>query len=1179
MALAQAAPVVSPAGSAKNILVLYSYGHGGKGISLFDDALLATLVNGGINTNQLYFEYLDLERNRGDAQYAVGLQELLKRKYAAHRIDLVVTVQQPARNWLLNEGRTIAPGAAAIMVQAPVPSVVEVGQRRVVSVLSRFDIQGTLRQALALFPDTRRVVLIAGSSEEDTKIESTAEQVLAPWRSKLDVEKAGHVALEDLLQRVAHIPPQSILLFTQFNRDANGQSVTSSDVEHLLVQAANAPLFGLYDFNLRNGGVGGSVVSVQGLGEQTGRLALDILSGTLQLTQSVMSVDADVVSMFDWNQIKRWGGDPSQLAAGTIFVNREPQFLERYGRYVLGIVVLFLAQSGLLGALWWSRRRSRRVERSLKESEERYRTAFMVSPDAINITRVEDGCYLEVSDGFTRMVGWTRGEAVGRTSLQLGLWASPGDRKRLMDVLRRDGFYTNQEIDFVAKDGSIISGLMSAHLMMIQGEHCLLSVTRDITDRKKVENVLAHEKALLEAIFNSIPDGVVYANVNREIVRINPAFRAIFGFDVEHLAGRSAACFYAGRDEFELQGTIRFNAQAVDQLLPYEVKYRRRDGAIFPGETLGTAVRDGSGNMLGYIAVIRDITERKQAQDKLKLAANVFTHAREGIIISAPDGAILDVNATFTDITGYAREEVIGQSTRILNSGRQSQEFYQNMWRTLAEQGHWYGEVWNRRKNGEEYAQMITISAVRDEDGEVRNYVALFSDITVQKSHEQQLEHIAHFDALTSLPNRVRLADRMQQAMVQSVRRQKRLAVAYLDLDGFKSVNDRFGHHVGDQLLVAISNRMKQTLREGDTLARLGGDEFVAVLIDLDAAPDTIPMLGRLLNAAAQPIQIGEKCLQVTASVGVTYYPQARDLDADQLLRQADLAMYQAKVAGKNRYHEFDAMQDNSLRMQNEGLERLRQALDHGEFVLHYQPKVNMRSGHVIGAEALIRWQHPERGLLAPALFLPTMEGTPLAVAVGEWVIDTALTQIETWSAQGFTLPVSVNVGAYQLQQADFLDRLRALLVAHPAVSPSWLEFEILETSALEDVLQVSLLIEACAAMGVAFALDDFGTGYSSLTYLKRLRVRTLKIDQSFVRDMLDDADDLAILQGVIGLAAAFRRNVIAEGVETVEHGALLLSLGCEEAQGYGIARPMPPQDLPAWAATWQPDSGWLDLP
>jgi diguanylate cyclase (GGDEF)-like protein/PAS domain S-box-containing protein len=571
--------------------------------------------------------------------------------------------------------------------------------------------------------------------------------------------------------------------------------------------------------------------------------------------------------------------------------------------------------------------------------------------------------------------------------------------------------------------------------------------------------------------------------------------------------------------------------------------------------------------------------ERKQAEERLHLAASVFTHAREGIMITSEDGRIIDVNEAFSRITGYSREEALGHNPRFLKSGRQERSFYVAMWQELQDKGHWQGELWNRRKNGEHYAEMKTISAVRDEQGVVRQYLSLFSDITAFKEHELQLQFNAHHDALTGLPNRTLLADRLKQAMSQTKRRGLRLAVLYLDLDGFKAVNDRHGHETGDQLLMALATRIRHALREGDTLARIGGDEFVAVMQDLCDIEQALPVVNRVLAAAAQPVAIGKLTLQVSASLGLTAYPQSEEVDADQLLRQADQAMYQAKLAGKNRCHVFDAEQDRSVRGHHESIEHIRHALLHHEFVLHYQPKVNMRTGQIVGAEALIRWQHPHRGLLAPGSFLPVIEDHPLALDIGEWVMETALQQMDTWRAAGLHLPVSINLGARQLQQPDFVERLRARLAAHPEVQHGDLELEVLETSALGDLARVSQIMVACRDMGVAFALDDFGTGYSSLAYLKRLPVHQLKIDQSFVRDMLDDPDDLAILEGVLGLSRAFHREVIAEGVETVDHGEMLLYLGCELGQGYGIARPMPAEAIPAWAASWQPDPRWLNLP
>jgi len=462
---------------------------------------------------------------------------------------------------------------------------------------------------------------------------------------------------------------------------------------------------------------------------------------------------------------------------------------------------------------------------------------------------------------------------------------------------------------------------------------------------------------------------------------------------------------------------------------------------------------------------------------------------------------------------------------------------------------------------------------------EIGHLISSFNCLLVKLNDNQtELAQLAHFDPLTALPNRVLLADRLHQVMLQTQRSRQLLVVAYLDLDGFKIINDTHGHAIGDQVLIELANRMKHTLREGDTLARLGGDEFVAVLLDQKDVVTCVPILNRMLAAAAEPLNIGSLVLQVSASIGVTLYPQTDEVDADQLLRQADQAMYKAKLVGKNRYCIFDADQDRSLRGHNESLEHIRNALTRREFVLYYQPKVNMRTGTVIGAEALIRWQHPERGLLPPAVFLPLIEDHQLAVEIGEWVIDTALNQMELWRASGLNISVSVNVGARQLQQADFVSRLRDNMLAHPTILPRDLVLEVLETSALGDLARISKVIESCREIGVMFALDDFGTGYSSLTYLKHLPVAQLKIDQSFVRDMLVDPDDLAILGGVLSLANSFRRQVIAEGVETIEHGEMLLQLGCELAQGYGIARPMPAVDLPAWTRQWQMDPAWRNV-
>ncbi len=689
---------------------------------------------------------------------------------------------------------------------------------------------------------------------------------------------------------------------------------------------------------------------------------------------------------------------------------------------------------------------------------------------------------------------------------------------------------------------------------------------------------LGQRESLLKQVLDTSSVAIFLVDRDGCLTQANQRMAEMFGISVDALVGSAYASLVPLADRKTAQQRLLGSMDNEKSSIGVDRLFCRGDQSEFWGHLTARRLVDARGEDHGLVGVIADITVRKEAEERNRLAASVFSHAREGITITAADGTIIDVNDAFTRITGYTREEALGRNPRIIKSNHHEPEFYAAMWRDLIDKGYWNGEIWNRRKSGELYPELLTISAVRDEQGATLHYVALFTDITPMKEHEEQLRHMAHFDLLTTLPNRVLLGDRLHQAMTQTLRRKQLLTVGYLDLDGFKAVNDTHGHKLGDQLLVALASRMRQTLREGDTLARLGGDEFVVVLIDIDDVSASLPMLNRLLSAAAQPVRVGDQVLQVSASLGVTFYPQSDEVDADKLLRQADQAMYQAKLAGKNRYQIFDADQDRSLRGRHESLERIRCALVDNEFVLYYQPKVNMRTGRVVGAEALIRWQHPEKGLLAPALFLPVIENHPLSVEVGEWVIGRALEQIQAWHETGLDIPVSVNVCPRQLQQVDFASRLQQILALHPAVKSGDLTLEVLETSALEDLAGVSTVIEECRGLGVHFSLDDFGTGYSSLTYLKRLSVDQLKIDQSFVRDMLDDPDDLTILEGVISLAGAFRREVIAEGVETVAHGEMLLLLGCELAQGYGIARPMPAAALPGWAAAWSPDPRWETL-
>ncbi|NDY95983.1 EAL domain-containing protein [Wenzhouxiangella limi] len=697
--------------------------------------------------------------------------------------------------------------------------------------------------------------------------------------------------------------------------------------------------------------------------------------------------------------------------------------------------------------------------------------------------------------------------------------------------------------------------------------------------RGKIERQLADERRRLGEIIDGTDAGTWEWNLETGEMRFNHRWAEMLGVaSVEDLPPTSSDWAHHVHPDDARVGMENLigHLKGLQPNLETEIRVRRADGSWLWILVRGRASHreaDGRARLISGIAI--DIQQRKQAEAELRKAASVFTHSGEGILITDLDNRIVEINEGFTRITGYPREEILGRKPSVLSSGRHDEGFYSAMWRDLLADGYWSGEIWNRRRDGTEYAQRLTISTVRDDDGKPSHYVGLFADITAQKNYQRELERMAHYDSLTGLPNRILLGDRLSQAMSQARRNGQQIAVAYIDLDNFKSINDRHGHRAGDQVLRAVAQLFCEVLRETDTVARPGGDEFVAILTGLGAETQLDRLLQRLLHKLDPPIVLDEVGVKVSLSIGVTLYPQVGEPEADQLLRQADQAMFEAKRKGRNNVCYFDTELERSAQQRRLDQIRLRQALADDEFALYYQPQVDLQTGRVQGVEALIRWIHPDRGLLAPAAFLPMIEDPALAVELGQWVIERALQDNEHWRRGGLDLDIAVNVDAADLLAQDFTGRLQRILADHPDFPVRRLMLEVVETSMLEDISQATAITRACQGLGVAFALDDFGTGFSSLSHLKHLPLQQLKIDRSFVSDMMSDADDLAIVEAVINLGQVFSLDVLAEGVESDEHVEALMQLGCRLAQGYRIARPMPANEICGWVEGWKLPESW----
>jgi len=727
-------------------------------------------------------------------------------------------------------------------------------------------------------------------------------------------------------------------------------------------------------------------------------------------------------------------------------------------------------------------------------------------------------------------------------------------REEVLPAVLQAGQWTG-ELELSSLDGRSIPAIHTLFVVRnAAGETPIIAnVLADISERRQAEQV---SRLLLQAVEYS-PVAIVITSRNGEIEYVNPSFTQVTGFSRSEAIGQNTRFLKSGEtppETYQQMWQTLLEGKVWNGIL----HNRRKNGELFWEQTSISPVFGDHGEVTHYLAVKEDISDRHVTETRLRLLAGVFEHSAEAIMVSDRDNRILEVNKAFCRLTGYAADEVRGENPRLLSSGRSPPEAYHAMWQSINSSGHWQGEIWDRRKDGSVYPKWLSISTICGSDGNIEHYIGSFVDISERKAAEEKISHLAHFDTLTDLPNRSNLQGRLEQALAAARRDSlhRPLAVMFLDLDRFKNINDTLGHHVGDSLLLEVSKRLMASVRESDVVARLGGDEFVVVLTGADAmAAERVA--GKILRALSQPYHLDGQRLHTTSSIGIAVFPGDGE-SVDILMRNADAAMYHAKSAGRNNMQFFTASMNQAASDRRQLEEDLHLALQKNQFVLHYQPQIDDLR-RVFAAEALLRWQHPEHGLVPPNRFIPIAEDTGLIVPIGQWVLETACAQLQAWSVEARTcdLQLAVNVSARQFRQADFVDQLRKV-IERSGADPLRLKLELTESLVLDNVADTIAKMNVIKQFGVSFSMDDFGTGYSSLSYLTRLPLDQLKIDRAFVSRLPDNQSDAVIAQTIVTMGSSLGLKVLAEGVENEAQRQFLENHGCHGYQGFLFSRPLP---------------------
>lgn len=800
--------------------------------------------------------------------------------------------------------------------------------------------------------------------------------------------------------------------------------------------------------------------------------------------------------------------------------------------------------------------------------------------------------YRIANQGYLNIIGKTMAEVIGCTKDEIFGRSLPAEYldvfkhnlRQALQLKRDESMLVEERVPDIG--GGPVRTFRSRYFPVFDEQTsefqgiALLAV--EITDLKRAQAALSNSESRFRLLLENLPNVAVQGyDQNKRIIFWNRGSEVIYGYSAREAMGRSLIDLVIPAEQqaqfSEL--TDRWIAGEIT-LAPMEVSVCNKQGEVKHVLSSQTLQESPSGETEFYCIDV-DLTAQKLAQQRLELLARAFSHSYDGVLIMDGGAVLVEVNDRYCEMTGYSRAELLGRKSSILHSEQYDKAFHEAIWAQLGQQGYWVGETRNHKKSGEPYSAEIRVTALTDGNGAATNYIANVTDITDRLSYEEKLKNIAFYDQLTGLPNRSSVSEALRQAIAKHKHFGNAFAVVFIDLDEFKAINDSHGHDVGDRYLQNAAKRLQSILREGDVAARFGGDEFVLILQSQKPDVPSHPAFDRLLTAMRDPVVIDGKSLRLTASFGVTFYPQDNGIDADQLLRQADQAMYSAKQHGKNQIVYFDAEFERSIMLRSARVAELRQAIEHGELMMHYQPQVDMSTGRVFGVEALLRWNHPSAGLLYPAKFLDLIQGDEqLGLLLSRWVLARALGDLEHIRNQGHDVGISVNIviPTEDGLRAVFLNDLHDMLRRNHNIPPNLLTLEVVENILIHDLSQATKTIHKIQQLGVQISLDDFGTGFSSLSYLKHLSFDELKIDQEFVRDMLSDQEDMTIVQAVVSLSQSFDVSVIGEGVETARHAEMLLRLGCVKAQGYAISRPLAIDALETWLEQWRPDPTWRHI-